>query len=723
MKKLIYLSILSLLIATNIYPQSGWFWQNPLPQGNDLRSISFLNSNTGFAVGNFGSIIKTTNIGETWSLVDLPSIYNYLYINFTNSYTGYILKSDNGLLKTTNGGINWSLIYAFSNYISGISFYGGNTGIAVTNSGLLKTTNGGYNWTSFFPNPVNEIFHNAFCINDSCFFCVGRRIYQVFPPPGLSYGIVYRTTNNGISWASQNFNNISSLNSIDFINPTVGYLYSTDYNYSSFIAMTSNGGYSWYQIPCNITVSRFGGIKFLNTQTGFISVNLGIDNDSSYITTNGGIKWRSFEKRLTNFDTPDNNCVIAIGLNGKILKSTNFGNDFSQKGYSVTIAQLNSVHCVSDNIYYAVGGINGYNPGVIIKTTNAGKYWFNQQSGVMSYLSKIRFLNESIGGAVSPRYIIHTTNGGNNWITQWCDSTKYIEDIYFLDVNTGFVTGRSGLLLKTSNSGINWVKFNLDSNLWYMRSFFVNQQTGFILGKNLTGVQRPTIYKTTNRGLNWIAYNGQTFGNDLYFINENTGITVGRDGKIYRSTNGGTVWDTCNSPVTDELYSIAFINENTGYTVGPFSLILLKTTNAGISWINENANQSISAWIKSISGYNNNATFVGEYGMIKSTKPGGEIGIKIINDLFPSSFSLSQNYPNPFNPTTSIRYQVESRKLMKLVVYDILGKEVAMLVNKKQSPGIYEVSWDGSEYPSGVYFYTLYADGERIDTKKMVLLK
>jgi hypothetical protein len=93
-------------------------------------------------------------------------------------------------------------------------------------------------------------------------------------------------------------------------------------------------------------------------------------------------------------------------------------------------------------------------------------------------------------------------------------------------------------------------------------------------------------------------------------------------------------------------------------------------------------------------------------------------------------FSLSQNYPNPFNPTTKIRYsipQLSSPHVLGgdpvlLKVYDILGKEVETLVNEKQSPGVYEVTFDGSKYASRIYFYTLTA-GDFKETKKLVLLK
>ena len=87
-----------------------------------------------------------------------------------------------------------------------------------------------------------------------------------------------------------------------------------------------------------------------------------------------------------------------------------------------------------------------------------------------------------------------------------------------------------------------------------------------------------------------------------------------------------------------------------------------------------------------------------------------------------SRFELNQNYPNPFNPTTQIEYSLPERGHVSLKVYDLLGKEVAMLVNEHKAPGSYEVSFDASGLSSGVYFYRLKANGF-VDTKKLVVLK
>ena len=92
------------------------------------------------------------------------------------------------------------------------------------------------------------------------------------------------------------------------------------------------------------------------------------------------------------------------------------------------------------------------------------------------------------------------------------------------------------------------------------------------------------------------------------------------------------------------------------------------------------------------------------------------------NDNIVNGFDLKQNYPNPFNPSTKIKYAISSRQFVTLKVYDVLGKEIATLVNEEKSAGSYEVVFDASKLPSGIYFYTLNA-GEFSQTRKMILLK
>ncbi|RPI13137.1 MAG: T9SS C-terminal target domain-containing protein [Ignavibacteriae bacterium] len=103
------------------------------------------------------------------------------------------------------------------------------------------------------------------------------------------------------------------------------------------------------------------------------------------------------------------------------------------------------------------------------------------------------------------------------------------------------------------------------------------------------------------------------------------------------------------------------------------------------------------------------------------------VGLRKTTSEVPVNFSLNQNYPNPFNPSTKIKFEIPSnvkREMsnVKIVIYDVIGKEITTLVNEQLSPGTYEVEWNASNNPSGVYFYKLHADGFT-DTKRMVLVK
>ena len=103
-------------------------------------------------------------------------------------------------------------------------------------------------------------------------------------------------------------------------------------------------------------------------------------------------------------------------------------------------------------------------------------------------------------------------------------------------------------------------------------------------------------------------------------------------------------------------------------------------------------------------------------------KVGQTTSINHNNTEIIDNYNLSQNYPNPFNPATKINWQSPVNSWQTLKVYDVLGNEVVTLINEQQNAGTYQVDFDGSNLPSGVYFYKLEA-GEFVETKRMILLK
>ena len=245
---------------------------------------------------------------------------------------------------------------------------------------------------------------------------------------------------------------------------------------------------------------------------------------------------------------------------------------------------------------------------------------------------------------------------------------------------------------------------------------FINTTTGWAVG------DYGTIIRTTNGGTNWILQSSGTT-NDLFgvsFIDANIGTAVGDYGTIIRTTNGGTNWTGQISGTYRTLEDVSFTDANNGTAVGDYGTIR-RTTNGGIIWTGQ---ISGTTWtLEDVSFTDaNTGTAVGWGGTILRTTNGGVIFINQISSKIPEGFSLYQNYPNPFNPITNIRFEISRTSIVKLIVYDILGREVSTLVNEKLNAGSYEVSWNSAGYPSGVYFYRLITD-DFFDVKKMLLIK
>jgi len=172
-----------------------------------------------------------------------------------------------------------------------------------------------------------------------------------------------------------------------------------------------------------------------------------------------------------------------------------------------------------------------------------------------------------------------------------------------------------------------------------------------------------------------------------------------------------------------------FADTNTGWICHGFypdSVSIIRTTNSGTDWqVQKRGNVSLNAiyFVNNLTGW-----AVGFNGAIMKTVTGGVTGVQNISTEVPSSYSLGQNYPNPFNPITNVKFSIIKAEQVKLIVYDIQGREVQTLVNERLQPGTYEAAFDGSRLGgsstinSGVYFYKLITDGFT-ETKKMLMIK
>ena len=194
---------------------------------------------------------------------------------------------------------------------------------------------------------------------------------------------------------------------------------------------------------------------------------------------------------------------------------------------------------------------------------------------------------------------------------------------------------------------------------------------------------------------------------------------------VYRSTDFGNNFDSVGYVTGGyEIYTVRFRNNLTGWCGGGGTPAgrMFKTTNGGFTW--QQYDNTISCYFGDFWFHNDGVGWaVGSNGVILNTTNGGISYVNQLSSNIPENFKLYQNYPNPFNSVSSIKYQVLKSSNMKLIVFNILGKEVVTLVNEKQTPGIYEVHFDGVNLSTGIYFYSLLVNGKIIDTKKLVLLK
>jgi photosystem II stability/assembly factor-like uncharacterized protein len=370
------------------------------------------------------------------------------------------------------------------------------------------------------------------------------------------------------------------------------------------------------------------------------------------------------------------------------------------------------------------GYICGYGNS-IFKTTSGGTNWINLSfPGTAQNINTIYFFNANTGMLVSTNDTLYrTTNGGASWdvkVNLGFPASRF----FYLDNNTGWATNL-GKIAKTTDGGINWVT---SGSFTYGPIYFVNAMTGWTT--DYSG-GNSNIYKTTNGGSSW---NSQYTATDfrviysIYFLNENTGWVSGYREFIAKTTNGGINWTEQNFTAEGAgIYSIAFVNQNTGWGAGDFSFSggskIFYTTNSGDNWnyifATTNAGRLFKVqFVNQYSGW-----LVGQYGRVfRTMNSGGLTGVGNPGNNAPGNFELMQNYPNPFNPGTNIISRIEKNGFVTLKVYDILGKEAAVLVNENLSAGTYTYNFNASELPGGIYFYTLHS-GNLSQTRKMVLIK
>ncbi len=383
-----------------------------------------------------------------------------------------------------------------------------------------------------------------------------------------------------------------------------------------------------------------------------------------------------------------------------------------------------SLATIDNTIYAGTSGTYG-----IFLSTNNGINW--AQTTFEHSVSALAALGNTIFAGAGILGVYLSTNSGTNW-----SQTSLIHYIYSLATSGDRIfagTMHTGVYLSTNN-GQNWMQIGLNNqNIWSLAISGSNpEDSGQVI---FAGTYVNGVYLSTNNGQNWTqaGLNNKTV---YSFAISGNNIFAGTLSGVYLSTNNGTNWAQ-TSLNNQYVYSLATLG-NVIFAGTRDSGVYISTNN-GIGWIQKNQGFSVIPSVYELL-ISNNFIFAGTDGQAGWRRQLSDIiGIQNISTEIPSAFSLEQNYPNPFNPSTKIRFSIPAvvsrpdkpgytethfrgNDRVFLKVFDILGKEVATLVNESLQPGTYETSFDASNLAGGIYFYRLQSDNY-VESRKMLLIK
>ena len=368
------------------------------------------------------------------------------------------------------------------------------------------------------------------------------------------------------------------------------------------------------------------------------------------------------------FTVSDTHLFAGTGVG--VFLTTNNGSSWTEVNTGLTNTSVTSLAVSATNLFAGT-----WNGGVFLSTNN-GTSWTEVNNGLTNTI----VYSLAVGGTnlfagTGGGGVFLSTNNGTSWAGVNAGLTDTV--VFTLAVSTTnlFAGTYSGVFLSTDN-GSNWTAVNTGLPVFPIINDLTVNDTYLFAGTSGYGV-----YLSTNNGSNWTAANTGLTTNTVYsFTVGGTYLFAGSpSGGVYLSTNNGTSWTTVNTGLP---------NTNV-YALTVSGTYLFAGTNDGV-------------WQRPLSE------------MITS--------VEEISSGLPIEFSLEQNYPNPFNPSTTFVFSLPERSLASLKVFDILGKEVALLISEELPAGTYTKWWDASGLPSGTYFYRLQT-GSFSETKKLILLR
>ncbi len=761
-------------------------FQNSTYEWHDYNRAWFINENTGFIPGFWGKLYKTENGGNSWNTLTTPTEVNYVFpadqnnifavgsnniyksensgsswntsYTFTTSYLGrsFFINSSTGwvcteffvFLKTTNGGNNWESLYSPANNLRFLSFYDQNTGWALGNSSLLyKTTNGGIT-----PVPASV---NLFSPENNSYDLPVNLTFAWYKPSEIP------------SLIQKNKENSSANKKIRTIDVITAYWFELTTDTLTFSNLARD----------TLLMDTLKAVNNLNNSTAYFW-RVKAKNETGWGSFSSWWKFTTIQTipPILALYTPQNrafevstaplltweNITGAAKYWVQVSAFSNF-NVLWVNDSSSTIAQLQ-----------VLPGILAYNSGYFwrVKARNSAG-WGNFQTNPFVFYTKVTWppylrqpLNGAVGVSVNPTFDWDDFPGG----------TKYRIQVSLIpDFSSTLIDDTSSII---SQFTVPPEKTLQNNQLYYWRAaskgttwsdFSVNYSfttaSGNLTPPALIYPQKSDTGIVVTPLIDWSVvsgaeryrlqvsafYNFSVLWIDTYTTSSEYQVPPGvlaYNSRYYwkvKSLNSGdsSVYSNISNFFT-KIYpspsELSFLKKEKEILIDISWLVVKKSQNYDIEICKDTLFNEPLLILENVSASNTIRvsakclqSFSTYFWRIKSYGISGVqyLPIKVfitglleenIKANIPSEFNLFQNYPNPFNPATRIKFDIPKNVYVKLEVYDALGSEVIVLLNKELAAGEYEITWNAFNIPSGIYFYRLSA-GEYNRAKKMILLK
>lgn len=506
-------------IYKSTYNGGGW---NKVETGfyENLNSITLLHPDTLFITSDY-KLFKSFNGGNSWEVLEIKGV-NVEDSYFINHLVGHVACTGGTILKTTDGGESWYETETSNTFPSDffrITFVNETLGFATQeHDDLYKTTDGGESWHEV--SAPHDAGYALQFINENTGFIAG------------THGAIHKTLDGGESWSWIGFDGRkwgNDLYAIHFINEQVGFATGL----RGRIIRTYDGGNTWENY--SLTYSNISELEVTSENTVYMLVG-----NEVLKSTDRGENWINqgmpgLDQKTANIDFINDDIGFAIvggtpgssANSGSVYKTTDGGTSWSKTHDAFELINEN-LYCI-DFVNEQLGVVSGgYNQVGALRTTDGGKTW--TPVGSVSF-GQIQFLNENIGYArnVGDYYnsIYKTLDSGETWNVIF-EIEQEINSFHFVNESVGYFVGADALMYKTIDGGDSWQKLEVPYD-WYEEVKFYSENFGFIAD------EEGRVFKTLDGGLNWDRVNELSGIQNIDLFNEVI-YASGINGNVLRST-------------------------------------------------------------------------------------------------------------------------------------------------------------------------------------------